>query len=196
MEALGDLQRIGIKILCADGHAARVTELVPVFHRWVRDGAIPEHLLVDIGDYEHVPDGPGVVLIGHEGNFGIDDMGGRRGFVYYRKQPLAAGDLAARLHACALIVLRACRLLERDEALAGRFRFTGSGIELFANDRLRAPNTPATYEAFQPALDALTRTLYGGAPCTTERPADPRARFGVRISGPETSVDQLLSRLA
>lgn len=196
MAALDDLHRIGIKILCADGPTARVTEVVPVFHRWVRDGAMPEHLLIDIGDYEHVPDGPGVVLIGHEGNFGLDEMGGRRGFVYYRKQPFADGDLTARLHACALTVLRACRMIERDESLAGRFRFAGGSLELFANDRLRAPNAPETYDAFAPALTALTRTLYGDAPCTIERPQDPRSRFGVRITGPETSVDQLLSRLA
>lgn len=195
MTALADLHRLGIKIACAEGQTARVTDVVPVFHGWIRDGAIPDHLLVDVGDYEHVPDGPGIVLVAHEGNFGLDDMGGRRGLLYNRKTPLPGADLGARLAACATIALRACRLLERDEALAGRFRFAGGAIELFANDRLRAPNEPATYAAFQPALDAFTRALYGGAPCTIERPADPRARFGVRIAGPDTSVDQLLSRL-
>jgi hypothetical protein len=31
-------------------------------------------------------------------------------------------------------------------------------LEIFAND-LRAPNEPATYEAFQPALDGLLHAL-------------------------------------
>ena len=34
----------------------------------------------------------------------------------------------------------------------GRLRFRADALELTANDRLRAPNTPATQEALQPAV--------------------------------------------
>jgi hypothetical protein len=191
--ALSDLHRIGIKVPSADG-ALPARDLVPVFHRWIQTGAIPGHLLIDVADYDHVPEGPGVLLVAHEGNLGMDLIGGRLGLLYYRKQPLA-GDLAARLRACIATALHACRLLERDAALAGRVRFNAGTLEIFANDRLHAPNEAATYDAFQPVLDGLLRTLYGDARCNVERPADARARFGVTVTGPTATVDQLLARL-
>jgi hypothetical protein len=192
MSALSDLHRIGIKIPTADAFPVR--ELVPVFHRWIQTAALPGHLLIDVADYDHVPEGPGILLVAHEANIGLDLIGGRLGLVYYRKQPLA-GDLAARLRACASITLQAARLLEKDATLGGRLRFNAGELELFVNDRLRAPNEPATYDAFQPTLDGLLKTLYGGAACTVARPTDPRSRFGVSVTGPASTVDQLLSRL-
>jgi hypothetical protein len=193
MSALSDLHRIGIKIPASDG-AFPTRELIPVFHRWIQTAALPGHLLIDVADYDHVPEGPGILLVAHEANLGLDLIGGALGLLYYRKEPLA-GDLAARLRACAGHALHACRMLERDPVLEGRLRFNAGGLEIFANDRLRAPNEPATYEAFQPTLDGLLRTLYGDAKVAVTRPTDPRSRFGVTVDGPSATVDQLLSRL-
>lgn len=192
MSALSDLHRIGIKIPTTDAFPAR--ELVPVFHRWIQTAALPGHLLIDVADYDHVPEGPGILLIGHEGNVGLEEIGGALGLVYYRKQPLG-GDLAARLRAVATIALQACRMLEKDAALGGRLRFNAGQLEVFANDRLHAPNAAATYEGFQPTLDGVLKTLYGDATPTVTRPTDQRSRFGVTISGPSVTVDQLLARL-
>ena len=193
MSALSDLYRIGIKVACADA-AFPGRELVPVFHRWIQQGAIPGHLLIDVADYDHVPEGPGILLVAHEGNLGMDLIGGKLGLLYYRKQPLD-GDLPARLRACVGTALHACRLLERDATLAGRVRFNAGALEIFANDRLHAPNEPATYDAFQPILADLQRTLYGDAAVSATRPTDARSRFGVTLAGPAATVDQLLARL-
>ena len=76
--ALSDLHRIGIKIASADG-ALPARELVPVFHRWIQTGAVPGHLLIDVADYDHVPEGPGILLVAHEGNLGMDLIGGTLG---------------------------------------------------------------------------------------------------------------------
>ena len=190
---LSDLQRIGVKIACADP-AFPALELVPVFHRWIQTAALPGHLWIDVADYDHVPEGPGILLVGHEANLGLDEVGNRVGLLYYRKQPLA-GDLPARLRAALTTTLQACRLLEKDAALGGRLRFEAGTLELFANDRLAAPNQAATYDAFQPTLDALLRTVYGDAQCTVARPTDARSRFGVTVDGPQPSVDQALARL-
>jgi len=192
---LAELQRVGVKVHCAAGGAVPPRQLVPVFHQWIKDGLVPEHVLIDVADYDHVPDGPGVMLVAHEGNFAMDLGGGRLGLMYYRKQPLA-GDLPARLRACAHIILAACSRLEQTPALAGRLRFDAGSLELFANDRLHAPNAPDTYTAFQPLLDGFLRSAYGDAACTTERPPDPRDRFGLRIRGPQVDVAQAIARLA
>ena len=43
---------------------------VAVFHDWIRRGAT-EDLLIDVVSYEHVPAGPGVLLLGHEVDYAI-----------------------------------------------------------------------------------------------------------------------------
>ncbi|MEO8603776.1 MAG: hypothetical protein ABI629_14475 [bacterium] len=194
-EQLADLQRIGLKLFCADGAAVQPHEFVPIFHHWIQQHSV-EQMLIDVANYEHVPDGPGIVLVAHEGNYSIDLGGGQLGIMYTRKAPVQ-GDMVARLTSLARTVFGAARLLEQDAALGGRLRFRGDRLALFANDRLRAPNDAPTYAAFQPTLDALLHKLYGDAKCEVARPGDPRSRFGVSITASiPASVDELLARLA
>jgi hypothetical protein len=42
--------------------------LIPIYHHWIQNHSIPDHLLIDVADYEHVPEGPGTVLVAHEAN--------------------------------------------------------------------------------------------------------------------------------
>lgn len=189
-----ELQRIGVKLFMVDGVSVRPREFVPVFHRWIQTQAVRDQLLIDVADYEHVPEGPGVLLAAHEGNFSVDLGGGRMGLAYTRKAPLP-GTVADRLRGAARSLLGACRLLEGEPALGGRIRFRGDELQVFANDRLHAPNTAATLMAFQPALQALLRVLYGDVACAVTPEADPRERFGVRVRAPmPTSVRELLER--
>ena len=56
------------------------SSFVPVFHSFIQTHALPDHLLIDVGDYTHVPDGPGTVLVSHEANVYMDHtVGGRLG---------------------------------------------------------------------------------------------------------------------
>lgn len=193
--SLAELQRIGLKLFVADGVSVRPREFVPVFHRWIQTHALDDHLLIDIADYEHVPEGPGVLLVAHEGNYSVDLGDNRMGLAYNRKTPLP-GSLAERVRAVARIVLRTCRLLEEEPAFAGRIRFRGDALVVFANDRLHAPNRPETLAAFQPALEALLHTLYGDAACRITPQADARERFGVHVQAAgAVSVDELLARV-
>lgn len=192
---LEELQRIGIKLYAADGVSLRPRELVPVFHRWIQTQAIGDQLLIDVADYAHVPEGPGVMLVAHEGNFSLDLGGGRMGLAYNRKTP-AAGALADRLRGVARTVLDACSRLEEERGLDGHIRFRGDELLLFANDRLRAPNSAATMAAFQPALRQLLRALYGDLDCTVTPERDARERFSVHVRAPAAvSVRDLLTRL-
>jgi len=193
---LGELQRIGLKLFAEDGASVQPRQLVPIFHRWIQTQAIADHLLIDVADYSHVPDGPGVMLVAHEGNFSLDLGGGRMGLKYNRKIP-AAGALGDRLRHVARTVFDACRRLQEEPGLAGKIRFRGDELQLFANDRLHAPNRPQTLAAFQPALQGLVRTLYGESSCTVTPQADPGERFSVRVRAHQAvSLGDLLARLA
>ncbi len=66
---------------------------IGVFHRFIQEAAVPG-LLIDVADYAHVPDGPGVILIGHDVDYGIDLAGGRTGLLTTRKRGSEA-DLSA-----------------------------------------------------------------------------------------------------
>jgi hypothetical protein len=66
-----DPHRIAIKFFVeSDPRAAVDLEpFIPMFHRFVQQGSV-EGLLVDVADYAHVRDGPGVILIGHDVDYG------------------------------------------------------------------------------------------------------------------------------
>ncbi|HEX3371272.1 MAG TPA: hypothetical protein VHS08_02075, partial [Candidatus Acidoferrales bacterium] len=86
------LQHVNVKLLLQNPQGIRLEPLVPVFHSWI------EHqngeLLIDVADYAHVPAGPGVVLIGHEGNYSVDNADDRLGVRYNRKAVLDGGNQA------------------------------------------------------------------------------------------------------
>src|SRR4051794_16534409 len=108
-----DAHRISVKFFAQDGTSIADQAFVPVFHRWIQGKLVPDHLLVDVADYAHVHNGPGIALVSYEANFYTDRCEGRLGLMYQRKQP-AAGDFRARLEQAARAALEACRRLEKD----------------------------------------------------------------------------------
>ena len=189
-----DLHKFGIKFF-ADARRVDILKLIPVYHRWIQQKAL-EDLLIDVADYSHVPCGPGVMLIAHEGNYALDETGNERGVVYYSKQKLA-GELPARLAQVASKALQAARLMSSDAELDGTLKLPGTHLQFFSNDRLAAPNTQAAYAAIEPSFRQFLDRLFAGAPYTLEREKDPKERlsFRVRTEG-EIPVDTLLARLS
>ena len=110
-----DLNKFGIKFFAQDAQAFDILKLIPVYHRWIQRNAL-EDLLIDVADYSHVPSGPGVMLIAHEGNYALDETGHERGVVYYSKQKLA-GDLPERFAHVAQRALQAAELMREDAEL-------------------------------------------------------------------------------
>jgi hypothetical protein len=178
-EAFSQLRGLGIKFFCEDDAFLRLADAVPVFHAWIRTHAL-DGLLIDVADYEHVHEGPGIVLVAHEGNYSLDRAGGRLGVSYCSKQ-LLPGGLSDRLLSVARSALKACCLLQQDASLAGRIQFRGDGIEVVANDRLLASNSDETLKAFRPVLDELCGTLFGDASCEVSRRENPKERFTLQI---------------
>lgn len=189
-----DLHRLGVKFFAGDGATIALPEFLPVFHRWIQQRVLDE-LLLDVADYSHVHSGPGVLLIAHEGNYSVDETGGRRGLAYYSKRP-QPGEVATRLQAICVKTLTAARWLEQEPALGGRMKFNGGELQIFANDRLNAPNTDATTVALRPAIDGLLAKLYPGAKCELNRDQDPKERFTLNVRVPaDVPVEELLRRV-
>jgi len=184
-------QKLQVKFFARD--EINETSLVPVFHDWIRERVVPDELLIDVADYSHVPDGPGVMIIGHQADYAVDRDGGRQGFTYSRKR-LGEGEFEARVEDTFRRALRSCVRLEGQAGLGARF---GTGEVVFRiQDRLLAPNNEASVAAIRPALDATLAKLYPGATAKVDSVGDAREPLTLRVTvSSDASAAQLLSRL-
>ena len=145
-----DLHRLGIKLFATNSSAVQIKKFVPIFHSWIQRQCVAGHQLIDVHDYSHIHNGPGVLLVAHEGNFSTDMEDGRLGLAYFRKQPTEASGVSA-LRTCFKTVTDAAALLEAEPGLAG-LRFLQDELLVISNDRLLAPNDVRSYQELKPAL--------------------------------------------
>lgn len=170
-----DLYKIGVKIFVANPQVVDIHDFISVFHGWIQGQKIEGHQLIDVHDYSHVENGPGILLVAHEGNFSMDQEGGRLGLFYYRKQRLHAG-LEANLKSVLQTALQACKLLESEPAL-NAIKFKTDEVLVVTNDRLLAPNDAATRAKLEPVI---ARAL--GKAKVAPQAADPRERLAFVVS--------------
>ena len=189
---MSDLRRVGVKFFCRAGEDILLPDFIPVFHRWIQTSAV-DGMLIDVADYSHVPEGPGVILVAHEGIYSIDESCGRRGLAYLRRRGSEStfdDALSASLRAAA----RACRLLE--EEFDGRMRFRGDEIEVFAPDRLFARNDDATISQLRHHLSSLAEGLYPGIEYALVRQRGEREPFTVSLrSRTDVAFSDLAGRI-
>jgi hypothetical protein len=188
------LQHVNVKLLLQNPEGLRLEPLIPVFHSWI-ENQNGDELLIDVADYTHVPAGPGVVLIGHEGNYSVDNEDDRLGVRYNRKAELDGGNQNALAQA-ARAALMACQRLESEPRLGGKFRFNGQEIEIFINDRLLAPNNVGSRESLDPDFQLFSRKLFKGKEYSIHYDPDPRSLFKAKVKAAQPySVAQLLEAL-
>src|SRR6185312_9022058 len=148
------------------------------FHPWVAQQAIPGVVLVDVAELLHVPDGPGVVVVGVEADFALDHTGGAWG-VLYRRKDILGGTNAERLSQALGGATQVGASLEK--AFPG-LKFSRTEFEVVVNDRALAPNVAATYAAAVPEIEGALKKLLGhGDYQLTRHDREPRQRFGVTV---------------
>ena len=190
-----DLHHLNVKLYLEDSGRGDLAEVVPIFHRWIQEQNC-EELLIDVTDYRHVFAGPGVVLIGHQADYSIDNCDGRLGIRYNRKAILE-GRNEYRLRQAVRAALVACRRLETEQVLAGSVRFNGKDIDLSVNDRLLAANTEETFNLLKPELSGFFEKLFAGSAHSMRRNPDPRRLFSVEVSSVRPfGSEQLLANIS
>ncbi len=175
-----ELQHVNVKIFVEDDDVVDPERFIGAFHRWIRDRVLDE-LLIDVADYRHVPDGPGILLAGHDAIYSMDHTGGRWGLRYNRRTVLE-GSNEDRIRQAFKAAAWACALLEeelRDEVVP--VRFSRTEFEVFVNDRALAPNTPETYAGYKADLEAFVQGLLGSEDFELEHHEGTRDRFGVTV---------------
>lgn len=187
-----NVQHINIKFFVENPEDVKLEEFGTIFNSWIQRRVTPE-LLIDVADYLHVHNGPGILLIGHEADYSLDNRLGRLGLLYNRKAQLE-GTMQEKLAQAASAALTAARLLENENGL----KIHGQEVQLTVNDRLLVPNTAETFAALEPDLRAFFDRLYNGTEYSlTYASTDPRERFTLDVkAAAHFEIEALLKNLA
>ncbi len=175
MTTIDQAARLQVK-LYEEGARLDPEALVPVWHRWIAERRVVDDTLVDVADYGHVKDGPGIALIGHGADFFYDEGEGRPGLLVFRKRAFE-GDLRARLRDAFERVLCARGWLEADLGA----RFGTDEVLVRVLDRLHAPNDDATFEALAPIVREIAEEVLGH-PVEVTRAGTPKGPLSARVS--------------
>ena len=186
-----NVQHINVKFFIENPETVKLEDYAAVFNTWIQKQRL-EELLIDVADYVHVHNGPGIMLIGHEADYSLDNRAGRLGLLYNRKAQLDGGT-QEKLAQAAGATLHAAQILEKENGL----KFNGQEVQVIINDRLLVPNTVETFEALESDLRAFFSKLYDGAEFTLSHSAEPRERFTVNVKTSESfDVETLLNNLS
>lgn len=191
-----NMRRISVKFFVDDPKAVDLDTIIPVFHQWIQQSIVPG-MLIDVADYRHIVNGPGVLLIGHEADYALSMRAGRPGLLYTRKRsiPQEMSSCLAEVFHSALL---ACRALEQEKSLPKKLRFRTDEVALTLADRLHATNDASTFASIEGDLTRFLRDLYDGTTVRIERATeDDRQCLTLRVTaddGPD--LNTLIDRLA
>lgn len=190
-----DLHKFCVKFFAEDPSAVKLDAFIPVYHRWIQKQAV-EGMLVDVADYGHLPQSPGVLLVAHEADYCMDAMEGPLGLLYNRKSA-SAGRLSDRITSAFRAALGACVKLENEPEFLGKLKFKAGAPVFIANDRLNAPNTEEAFQALRSDLAAALAKVFPSNFELRRASPDPRNRLTVQITSaePVRDVSSLLARL-
>ncbi len=174
------IENINWKIFLENPKAASPEHLFRVFNGWIPDS--PE-IFIDVADYQHVGDGPLVLLSGHYVNYVLDSMEGDLGLLYDRRQPYEASlNTVERLRDSLRDTLLAAKRLADDASFQEKLRFSTGTLRLILNNRALTPNTPETFAALQPHLNQALETVFGPGGFSLEySQGDARRRLTVTV---------------
>lgn len=158
-----NLERFVIKFPARSGSQLKdEADLIPILHEWIRLKKL-EGTLIDVADYRHVPEGPGVMLISHEINYALDHTGGQWGLSAQRK--LGREGIQEPSHVDRIVnLIRATArfgvLLEADQRIKDQFHLSGEQFYYRSNDRLHGPNTDEAFAQLKSDLEVVAKTVY------------------------------------
>lgn len=187
-------KRIYVKYFVNEPAAVDLPEIVPIFHHWIQQKSV-EGLLIDVADYKHVYQGPGIILIGHEGDYALDTTSGRAGFQYTFKREFA-DTLRDNIRTAFRLALQGANQLEVEPSLKGQVTFAATEAQLVLADALATPNTAEGYAAVAEDVYAVAAELYGEDVVIAQVENDPREHLTIRVIAPQANgVGELAQRL-
>ena len=154
-------------------------DILPIFQRWIQEHTI-EGMLIDVIDYKHVPDGPGIVLIADEFDLAYDLADGEIGLYYMcasascpiRWSGLCASSSATRW--------RPRAPWKRKRQGTSVIDFNSAKISFL--DRIHYRNEPEIFETVRGSLTETLSEIMGANVLISRMYDDPRAIFALRCT--------------
>jgi len=171
-------EKLQVKFFAKPNAAFDIEVVVPVFHRFIREHAFDE-LMIDVADYKHVKNGPGIALIGDANDYFLDEGEGRPGLLFSRKRHGAGPE--GRVREAFARALKACTLLEAAPELGGKLTFATDEVLLRLPDRLHAPNDDAGFAEAARDVSPLLDKLYGAGAYSIARGAAAPEPLSLRV---------------
>lgn len=171
-------QRLKIKFFYQDDVPA-AEQFLPLFHRWIQEDRLAEHLLLDVADYKHVPNSLATLLVAHEADLAFDTEGDKPGFSYIRKRAWPETQtLDARLEFSLAQALNAVEALELEDLP----KLDLESLEIRFLDRLAIPDTQEELDTVLVATKKAVSQLYGTHDISIcQLKEDKRRAFGLSI---------------
>src|SRR5262245_30024644 len=186
-----NIQHVNIKFYLENAETVNLADYAAVFNTWIQKQRL-EELLIDVADYLHVHNGPGIMLIGHEADYSLDNRAGKLGLLYNGKEQID-GSTQEKLAQAVRAALTIAQILERENGL----KFIGQEVQVIVNDRLLVPNTTETFAVLEPDLKTFFNRLYDGAEYSLTQPADSRERFTINVKTESAfDIETLLNNLS
>ncbi len=165
-----DARKVQIKLYAEAGLEKSLEPFIPLFHKWIQEDALGE-MVFDVADYTHVPQGIGVLLVGHASDYALDQGEGRPGLLYSRKRDLPEGtplvqDGLSR-------ALKAAQLVDKA-GLDTPGSFGTQEILFRFPDRLYLRNDDASFELVRPHVEAALKELLSSKTYSLSRVGDSR----------------------
>lgn len=163
---------------------ASLDPVIGVFHRFIQRGLV-EGLVIDVADYRHVPQGPGVLLVGHDVDYGLSD----RGLTVTRKRSLEdpAGD---QFRDAVRMGLGFLASLEYDGELEANF--DRSRVTVSVPDRSLEGDVASDLVA---EVEPVAAEIWGEAKVTIVNSDDPRSVASISVEADASAADGALERL-
>ncbi|MEM7032501.1 MAG: hypothetical protein AAF629_23310 [Chloroflexota bacterium] len=168
-------KRLKIKLAIESQDTLDLANIIPVFQSWIQHKTVPG-LLIDVADYKHVPQGPGIMLIGHEADYGVTVEKGQASFIYDMKRELPTNLNDAIQLVTHRVVLAAQALSEKT----GLTVIPGQAT-LILLDRLHYPNESTSYSAIEANVQATLNDVYQGEVTISHAEADTRRPLTITI---------------
>jgi hypothetical protein len=143
--------------------------------------------LIDVADYRHVPEGPGVILVAHNAFYSLDNNKDRPGLHFNRRTPVDGDTRQVLVHALES-ARNFARLMAGDDRLDGKLILDRRTLQIAVNDRQFAQNSDATLARLQPDTEAALKQTLGERSYSFTLTTDPRARFTVEVAS-DTDFD-------
>ncbi len=191
-------KRIALRFEIRTPESVDLDMVTPVFHRWIQEQKLTP-MMIDVADYKHVQEGPGIIMLGHTEDFGIDNGVSHgsdvQGFYYVRKHTRLSDTLPlrSRLQEIWDRALQTGAMLEEDSGLS--LEINPARILLTIQDRLVYPFTREALTAVREEIAQFFTEVFGsGSVSLSHQEPDIRYPMTWQIAvDAELSLSDLLS---